>query len=178
MHCQYFLFPKAYRSARLLPSVQLLVRAQQKHMPEVIGIDHIYITVSNLERSEIFYDVVMKVLGFQKNKFQIDGEKHIQYYNRHFGYVLRPARSKDSHNPYAPGLHHFCLRVESEKEVRETARRLKEQNISVSEPKQYPEYAPDYFAVFLSDPDGLRLEVTDYRQERRQRHDDWENVEP
>ena len=48
----------------------------------------------------------------------------------------------------------------------------------MSEPKQYPEYAPDYFAVFLSDPDGLRLEVTDYRQERRQRHDDWENVEP
>ena len=76
-------------------------------MPEVIGIDHIYITVSNLERSEIFYDVVMKVLGFQKNKFQIDGEKHIQYYNRHFGYVLRPARSKDSHNPLCAGTPSF-----------------------------------------------------------------------
>ncbi len=147
-------------------------------MPDIIGIDHIYITVSNLERSEKFYDVVMKVLGFRKNQFQIEGEKHIQYYNRHFGYVLRPARSKDPHDSYAPGLHHFCLRVESETDVNDAAKRLKEQNISVSEPKRYSEYAPDYFAVFFSDPDGVRLEITNYRQERRQRHDNWENIEP
>ena len=147
-------------------------------MTEVIGIDHIYIAVSNLERSEKFYDVVMKVLGFRKSEFQIDGEQHIQYYNRHFGYVLRPARSKESHNPYAPGLHHFCLRVENEEEVKESARQLREQNISVSEAKLYPEYAPDYFAVFFSDPDGVRLEITNYRQERRHRHDDWKNIEP
>ena len=152
--------------------------AQQKPMPEVIGIDHIYVTVSNLARSEIFYDVVMKVLGFRKNQFEMDGEKHIQYYNRHFGYVLRPARSSDSHNPYAPGLHHFCLRVESEQEVIAVAKRLKEKNITVNQPKPYPEYAADYFSVYFSDPDGLRLEVTNYRLERRQRHDNWENCEP
>ena len=147
-------------------------------MPEVIGIDHIYVTVSNLERSETFYDAVMKVLGFRKNPFQLNGEKHIQYFNRHFGFVLRPARSALAHNPYAPGLHHFCLRVESEKEVNEAASKLKEQNISVSEPKQYPEYASDYFSVSLSDPDGLRLEITNYRQERRERHDHWKDNEP
>lgn len=147
-------------------------------MPEVIGIDHIYITVSNLERSERFYNAVMKVLGFRKNQFELEGEQHIQYYNRHFGYVLRPARSSDSHNPYTPGLHHLCLRVENEKEVKEIAGRLKELNFSVSEPKGYPEYAPDYFAVFFSDPDGVQLEITNYRQERRKRHDEWENVEP
>lgn len=33
-------------------------------MPEIIGIDHIYVTVSHLKTSEKFYDVVMKVLGF------------------------------------------------------------------------------------------------------------------
>lgn len=147
-------------------------------MLEVIGIDHIYITVSNLEGSEKFYDVVMKVLGFKKNQFQLEGEQHVQYYNRHFGYVLRPARSNEPHNSYAPGLHHFCLRVDSESEVKEAGNRLKEQGISVSEPKQYPEYAPDYFSVFFSDPDGVRLEITNYRQERRQRYDNWENIEP
>lgn len=146
-------------------------------MLEVIGIDHIYITVANLQTSEQFYDVVMKVLGFRKNQFQLDGETHIQYYNRFFGYVLRPARTTNSHNPCAPGLHHFCLRVENEKDVKEVARRLKEHNISVSEPKLYSEYAPDYFAVFLSDPDGIRLEITNYRQERRERHDNWGNIE-
>ncbi|HCU53869.1 MAG TPA: glyoxalase [Gammaproteobacteria bacterium] len=146
-------------------------------MPEVIGIDHIYITVSNLERSEAFYDVVMKVLGFHKSQFQLNGEPHIHYFNRHFSYVLRPARNADAHNPYAPGLHHFCLRVEGENEVNEAARRLTDLNISVSDPRHYPEYAPDYFAIYFSDPDGLRLEITNYRQERRQRHDDWDWIE-
>jgi glyoxylase I family protein len=147
-------------------------------MPEIIGIDHVYVTVSNLERSEIFYDIVMKVLGFRKNQFQLSGEKHIQYFNRHFGFVLRPARSALLHDPYAPGLHHFCLRVESEKEVNEAASQLRAQNISVSEPKRYPEYASDYFALFFSDPDGVRLEITNYRQERRERHDNWKDIEP
>ena len=145
-------------------------------MPDVIGIDHIYISVSNLARSEEFYDVVMAVLGFRKNQFALVGEPHIQYYNRHFGVVLRPARTTVAHNPYAPGLHHFCLRVESEADVKEAAQQLTQQNISVSEPQRYPEYAPDYFAVFLSDPDGVRLEITNYRQERRQRHDEWDSV--
>lgn len=147
-------------------------------MPEIIGIDHIYLAVSDLARSERFYDVVMKTLGFRKNEFELDGERHIQYYNRHFGYVLRPARGERSHDPYAPGLHHLCLRVESEQEVKVATEALKGHGITVSEATYYPEYAPDYFACFLSDPDGVRLEITNYRQERRQRHDQWGELEP
>ena len=64
-------------------------------MAEVIGIDHIYIAVSDLARSERFYDVVMKALGFRRNEFRLEGDRHIQYYNRHFGYVLRPVRSDE-----------------------------------------------------------------------------------
>lgn len=63
-------------------------------------------------------------------------------------------------------------------DVDEAAIRLKQQNISVSGPRQYPEYAPDYFAVFFTDPDGLRLEITNYRQERRLRHDNWNKHQP
>jgi len=146
-------------------------------MPEVIGIDHLYISVSNMERSEAFYDTVMTTLGFRKNKFLLDGDEHIQYYNRHFGYVIRPARILDKHNPYTAGLHHLCLRVEDENAVREAAELLTTQNIKTSEPKLYPEYAPDYFAVYFSDPDGIELEITNYRQERRQRHDHWDGID-
>jgi catechol 2,3-dioxygenase-like lactoylglutathione lyase family enzyme len=147
-------------------------------MAEIIGIDHIYVSVSDLKRSESFYDAVMKALGFRKNEFQIEGERHVQYFNRHFGYVLRPARTTQSHNRYAPGLHHLCLRVQSEEQVNDALRALKDQGIAVTETRLYPEYAPDYFACFLSDPDGLRLEITNYRLERRQRHDHWGECEP
>lgn len=142
-------------------------------MAEIIGIDHIYITVSDLVVSEKFYDTVLAVLGFKKNEFSIDGENHIQYYNRHFGYVLRHARSQTPHDSYAPGLHHLCFRVNDELDVHEAARKLRDVGVAVSEPKRYTEYAPDYFAFHFSDPDGLRLEITNYRLERRQRYDDW-----
>jgi len=143
-------------------------------MPEVIGIDHIYITVSDLARSEVFYDkVLLTALEFRKNKFTLDGDPHVQYFNRHFGYVLRPSHTPSTHNAYSPGLHHFCLRVESVKEVVAVSAQLRSVGVDASEAKNYPEYAPDYWATFFSDPDGIRLEVTNYRQERRERHDNW-----
>jgi catechol 2,3-dioxygenase-like lactoylglutathione lyase family enzyme len=87
--------------------------------------------------------------------------------------VLRPARSDAGHDPYAPGLHHFCLRVEREADVVAVASQLRAAGIEASEARCFPEYAPDYWATFFTDPDGIRLEVTNYRQERRDRHDRW-----
>lgn len=116
-------------------------------------------------------------LGCRKNTFTNEGDQHIQYYNRHFGFVLRPARSTDSrHDPLAPGLHHFCLRVEDCSPVDAIAKRFAEAGVTCSPPQLYPEYAPDYYAIFFSDPDGIRLEVTNYREERRKRFDDWEHA--
>ncbi len=143
-------------------------------MTEVTGIDHIYIAVSDLGRSESFYDrVLLGYLGFRKNKFTLGGDPHIQYFNRHFGYVLRPSRTRATHNSYAPGLHHFCFRVDSVADVVAVATRLRSAGIEASEAKLYPENAPDYWASFFTDPDGIRLEVTNYRLERRERHDNW-----
>lgn len=143
-------------------------------MTEVIGIDHIYFTVRDLAASERFYDVVMvDVLGFRKNQFDIGGAPHVQYFNRHFGVVLRPARAGAQHDPYSPGLHHFCLRVDSAEDVAAVAEQLRARGVAATESKLYPEYASDYFATFFEDPDGIRLEVTNYRQERRERHDGW-----
>jgi glyoxylase I family protein len=145
-------------------------------MIEVTGIDHIYITASDMARSEAFYDRVMKLLGFRKNSFAIDGDPHVQYYNRHFGYVLRPARSKHSHNPYAPGLHHLCFRVDSVEDVAAAANALRAAGIDATEAHLHPGYAPDYWATLFTDPDGVRLEITNYRQERRERHAQWDQL--
>jgi catechol 2,3-dioxygenase-like lactoylglutathione lyase family enzyme len=143
-------------------------------MTDVIGIDHIYITVSDLAASEQFYDQVMiTVLGFRKSKFSLGGEPHIQYFNRHFGFVLRPSRVLARHEPYAPGLHHFCMRVDSAADVHRVARELRAVGVNATEPTLYPDYASDYTATFFESPDGIRLEVTNYRQERKDRHDHW-----
>jgi catechol 2,3-dioxygenase-like lactoylglutathione lyase family enzyme len=144
---------------------------------EVIGIDHVYIAVSDLIVSEQFYDkALVKVLGFRKNAFELNGDPHIQYFNRHFGYVIRPAILGLPQVGGTPGLHHFCFRVESIPEVQEVSQQLRNAGIEASEARQFPEYAPDYWAVFFADPDGVELEVTNYRQERRDRNDNWGTV--
>ena len=145
-------------------------------MIEILGIDHIYISVSDLARAEAFYDRVMPVLGFRKGSFALHGEAHVQYYNRHFGYVLRPARSALAHDPYAPGLHHLCFRVETIADVVAAASALQALGVEATEAAHHPGYASDYWATFFRDPDGVRLEVTNYRQERRDRHDAWEQL--
>lgn len=156
-------------------------------MTEVTGIDHIYISVSDLVRSEDFYDrVLMVAMGFRKNRFTLGGDAHVQYFNRHFGYVLRPSRThagrdagynagrEAGHDAYAPGLHHLCLRVDSAEDVAAVSARLRSAGVNASEARLYPEYAPDYWATYFTDPDGIRLEVTNYRLERRERHDNWQ----
>ena len=145
-------------------------------MTEVTDIDHIYLAVSDLTVSESFYDRVMPALGFRKNRFKIGDDPHVQYYNRLFGFVLRKARG-GRHDSYAPGLHHLCLRVDTEADVDAAAAALRALDVEVSEPRNYPEYAPDYRAIFFQDPDGIRLEITNYRQERRERHDRWDELE-
>lgn len=146
-------------------------------MTSIIGIDHIYITVSDMARSQAFYDVVFQqVLGFRRSTFALGGEPHVQYYNRHFGYVLRPARVAQTHEPYAPGLHHLCLRVDGVDDVRTVAADLSAAGIAATAAALHGNYAPDYWATYFTDPDGVRLEVTNFRLERRERMEHWDGL--
>ncbi|MEO8603798.1 MAG: VOC family protein [bacterium] len=144
---------------------------------DVIGIDHIYLAVASLERSQPFYDAVLvEQLGFRKNSFALHEQPHVQYYNRHFGIVLRPASAAQRAGVTSPGLHHLCLQVDSAADVAAVATALRAGGIEATAPRTYPEYAADYVATFFTDPDGIRLEVTNFRQERRRRMEHWESA--
>ena len=64
---------------------------------EVIGIDHVFVAVRDLEISGEFYDRVMGVLGFRKRATSLGGDPHLHYYNRHVAFSLRPARKGTGH---------------------------------------------------------------------------------
>ena len=141
---------------------------------EVLGLDHLYLTVSDLSRSERFYDGVMRLLGFRKGDKEIAGEPHVHYFNRQLQISLRPGRGAAPHDPYAPGLHHLCLQLPSRAAVDAAAQALADLGVRASPPALHPEYNPDYYATFFSDPDGIRLELvnrTPYRDELVRR---WE----
>lgn len=143
----------------------------------VTAIDHIYVAVSDLARAERFYDQVMRLLNFRKGTKPIAGEKHCHYFNPVTQYSIRAAKTPaGKHDPYSPGLHHYCFRVGSRAEVDAVAGGLRALGIEASAPRYYPEYAPDYYATFFADPDGIRLEVVAMRKLRALVRDHWQEL--
>lgn len=144
---------------------------------EVIGLDHIYITVSDFERSEAFYDQIMQSFGFRKGDKPISGEPHAHYFNRHLQYSIRPTRDTfQAHNPYSPGVHHICFQVTERKSVDDAFKILLNLGIEASSPQEYPEYSDDYYATFFTDPDGIRLEIVARSRHRKEIVARWDEM--
>ena len=143
---------------------------------DVTAVDHVYVAVGDFERSVRFYDRVMRLLGFRKGTDPIGGEPHAHYYNRITQYTIRPARGDGAHDPYRPGLHHLCFRVAKREDVDAVAAALREFAVGATAPALYPEYAPDYYATFFTDPDGIRLEVVAHRRMRSLVQDHWDEL--
>ena len=139
------------------------------------GIDHIYLSVTNFRDSERFYDQVMGALGLKKSTKAIAGEKHAHYYAPSIQLTIRPARSTSRHCPYNAGLHHLCFQCDTTDEVDECFRLLVGLGLSPSEPRLFPEYAPDYYSIFFTDPDGIRLEIVNRTVERENVTRAWES---
>lgn len=145
---------------------------------ELIGIDHVYLAVSDFARSEKFYDRVMRALGFKKGTGSLGGARHCHYYNRSFQVTIRPARARARrHDPYSAGLHHLCMRARDNAMVDRLARALKSLKVAVDGPRTCPEYAPDYYAAFFTDPDGLRLEIVNHFRRRKTVRRRWSELE-
>jgi catechol 2,3-dioxygenase-like lactoylglutathione lyase family enzyme len=151
---------------------------QKTRAPELLGLDHVYLAVSNFERSRRFYDRLMNALGFKKGTAPIGGAPHCHYYNRNFQISIRPARrGSRGHDSYAPGLHHLCLRVANNAAVDEIAQKLRAMKIATEGPRLWPEYAPDYYALFFEDPDGIRFEVMNYRSGKKLVRKLWDQLD-
>jgi catechol 2,3-dioxygenase-like lactoylglutathione lyase family enzyme len=143
---------------------------------EVIGLDHLYVTVRSLSASEAFYDPIMRFLDFRKGTVPVGGDPHVHYYNRVLQYTIRPAHSDASHDPYAAGLHHVCFRVRGRAEVDAAGHFLRELGVSATEPGIVPGYDSDYYATFFEDPDGIRLEIVAEVERRRLIRDHWSEL--
>jgi catechol 2,3-dioxygenase-like lactoylglutathione lyase family enzyme len=66
---------------------------------------------------------------------------------------------KREHDRYSPGLHHFAWNADSRGEVDRFYGLLLERGVEILDPPAEYGYEPGYYAVFFSDPDGLKLEL-------------------
>lgn len=134
------------------------------------AIDHLDLVVSDLERSLRFYRGLLAPLGYV-GEAEIAGERgeRVVYLSRHGGggsLSLRAAQSDAHPTPYdryAVGIHHICLRASSRARVEAVAAWTSGEGAALggeleSPPREY-DYSPGYYAVFIHDPDGIKLEV-------------------
>ncbi len=129
-------------------------------------IDHLDLVVTDLERSLGFYRGLLGPLGYVRES-EIEGERgeRVVYLGVEGGrgsVSLREAQS-DAHevpyDRYAVGLHHLCFAAPDRATVDERAEWARREGAEIeSGPAEY-DYSPGYYAVFLHDPDGLKLEI-------------------
>ena len=119
---------------------------------------HIRIAVSDFEKSREFYTSL-----FAELKFKQVSEKGWVSPEGLGIWIIQAAHPGHRYIFEAPGLHHLCLKAQSREEVDRIHQFLVENHVSiVAAPQKYPQYTPDYYAVFFSDPDGIELEVAYY----------------
>jgi len=132
-------------------------------------IDHIQITVKDINTAESFYDKFLPLLGFDiERKVSAEIEEHdfyvVEYTHPLLAFAItspRKAFINDTIHRRKPGsLHHLAFKAESRDEVDRLYLELMKIGATiVNKPKIYPEYGPDYYALFFKDLEGIKFEI-------------------
>ncbi|KAK3828520.1 MAG: Glyoxalase/Bleomycin resistance protein/Dihydroxybiphenyl dioxygenase [Benniella sp.] len=137
-------------------------------MSKTGAINHVAISVSDYERGQKFYDFLLKdLLGYDVKVSEPQFTLWIS--NSTGACVCVSPGTNVPHHKYNPGLHHLAFSAETPQLVDDFHERLvrfQEENkdtMSLSTildaPQEYPQYRPGYYAVFFTDPDGIKLEI-------------------
>lgn len=124
-------------------------------------INHLDLTVVDFGRSVVFYDSILRELGYECST-EYQGE--VPNWTLRQGPAstsigLHEAKSLAAHNRYTAGFHHLAFHASSRGEVDAMyALVLSIGGTVLDAPAEY-DYTPGYYAVFFSDPDGLKLEL-------------------
>jgi catechol 2,3-dioxygenase-like lactoylglutathione lyase family enzyme len=140
----------------------------------LLGLGHVDLVCRDLDRSLAFYAAVLGPLGLQvETPFVVEGERGEQIHYLRFpapgsgSLGLRQALEEQEFLLYAPGFHHVSFTVESAEDVDAAHAAAAAAGAEILHaPRLWPEYGPAYYATFLLDPDGFRLEVAGSRDSR------------
>jgi catechol 2,3-dioxygenase-like lactoylglutathione lyase family enzyme len=131
----------------------------------VAHLDHVDLVVASLDRSLPFYRELLRPLGWRW-VHEVEGERGetIHYLFRWDGRGSIGLRAQQSeaaplHDRYAVGVHHVAINGGSRRAVDRAARWARDRGVEIeSGPEPYA-YEPGYYAVFLYDPDGIKIEI-------------------
>ena len=120
---------------------------------------HVSLGVTNIKRSLAFYDPTMAALGYER-LFGAEEEEFMAYGPQDSFFIINRPLDEDRGEPKANNGAHICLKAPSKEavdEFHETA--LKHGGSSDGPPGIRPEYNKTYYAAFILDPDGHKIEA-------------------
>ena len=119
-------------------------------------IEHVGFEVSDLDRSTRFYDALFYALGARR---MLESEHAVAYgVNGPMVWITVRGRAP------APGYGHLALHASGKAAVDAAhAAGLSNGGTDDGAPGQRPQYGRRYYAAYLRDPDGLRVEVVSRR---------------
>jgi glyoxylase I family protein len=130
------------------------------------SISHIALTVNDLERSTPFYDKVFEFIGFKQVEVPEATQQAMKtrlkaWVGQGYSISIRPSKGEFAHRLHdrtAPGFNHLAFSAKDRSDVEKLHELLKQMSATVLDaPAEYP-YSPGYFAVYFTDPDGLKFE--------------------
>ena len=119
--------------------------------------DHLGITVDDLARPTLQFDPVMRALGCIRQ----DADDSVSWYKGEEELILFPAREAGSrpHRTGRVGWQHLSFAVGSPEEVDRLHDIAMEAGwTAVREPKRNPWFNDRYYASFIEDDNGIRVE--------------------
>jgi catechol 2,3-dioxygenase-like lactoylglutathione lyase family enzyme len=121
-------------------------------------IDHVSVAVSDLERSKRFYSTLLETIGLvvliERPGTVGFGKKYPEFWIN-LRSDLVPAEADSGH--------HVCLRARDTDAVCAFFAAATQAGGSAEEPpKLWPQYHARYFAAFVRDPDGNRIEAVHF----------------
>lgn len=149
-------------------------------------IDHIHITVTDIDRAEQFYDRLLPIFGFELRNKETDtvpenDYKIVEYNHQNFSFgIVNPRKAYETEkiSRRKPGaLHHIAFSAESHEEVGRLYLQIRDLGAEiVYAPRLYPAYCPDYYAFFFKDSEGNELEIVYFDRRECFKREPFENA--
>ena len=128
-------------------------------------IDHLMINVNRFEDARRFYSWLMPALGYTNTmSFPDDGPKRgIGWWTQSGGSIWvqeagAPYRSDEFHG-HRVGLCEIAFAAENRAQIDDLTGEIERHGGKVTDTPHEYDYMPGYYAVFFTDPDGLKLEA-------------------
>ena len=127
------------------------------------GIHHVDFAVSSVEESLAFYLDLLGPLGWAEEVRYptYRGTEEVVYLQERATGAMLGLRPADggAHRYYEVGIEHLAFEVDSRDEVDAAHRRCLARGATVHFPPEEDRDVPGYYALFVFDPDGMRIEL-------------------